>query len=97
MFSCTQVLPNHKSELETHLTGNEEKVKRLDELVTQLAGFKQSYSVCGQTYSRKVDVECLNVLASLGASAHKVGCSASIRHIKSSVIGFIIVNMRIPH
>lgn len=28
--------------------------------------------VCGQTYSRKVDVDCLNVLASLGASVHKV-------------------------
>lgn len=52
--------------------GNEEKVKRLDDLVTQLAGFKQSYSVCGQTYTRKVDVECLNVLASLGASVHKI-------------------------
>lgn len=47
-------------------------MKRLDDLVTQMAGFKQSYSVCGQTYTRKVDVECLNVLASLGASVHKV-------------------------
>lgn len=52
--------------------GNEEKVKRLDERVTQLAGFQKSYPVCGQTYTRKVDVECLNVLASLGASAHKI-------------------------
>lgn len=48
----------------------------MDELVTQLAGFKQCYGVCGQTYTRKVDVECLNVLASLGASTHKVGCNA---------------------
>lgn len=28
--------------------------------------------VTGQTYSRKVDIEVLSVLASLGASVHKV-------------------------
>lgn len=47
-------------------------MKKLDTLVTQMAGFEKSYAVCGQTYTRKVDVECLNVLASLGATAHKV-------------------------
>lgn len=54
------------------LTGDEEKVKKLDSLVTEMAGFERMYTVCGQTYTRKVDVECLNVLASLGATAHKV-------------------------
>lgn len=49
-----------------------EKVKKLDALVTKAAGFKKSYSVTGQTYSRKVDIECVNVLSSLGASVHKV-------------------------
>lgn len=34
--------------------------------------------VCGQTYSRKVDVDCLNVLASLGASVHKVSCISNL-------------------
>lgn len=52
--------------------GDGEKVKKLDALVTQMAGFEKSYKVCGQTYSRKVDVECLNALASLGASVHKI-------------------------
>ncbi|RWS30534.1 adenylosuccinate lyase-like protein [Leptotrombidium deliense] len=52
--------------------GNEEKVKKLDELVTNYAGFEKSYSVCGQTYSRKVDADCLSALASLGASVHKI-------------------------
>lgn len=52
--------------------GDNEKVKKLDELVTQMAGFKEVYIVCGQTYTRKVDVECLNVLASLGSTAHKI-------------------------
>lgn len=51
---------------------NSEKVKKLDEFVTKAAGFKKSYTVTGQTYSRKVDIECVNVLCSLGASVHKV-------------------------
>lgn len=52
--------------------GDGEKVKKLDALVTKAAGFKKSYPVTGQTYSRKVDIECVNVLSSLGASVHKV-------------------------
>ncbi|KAK0085601.1 hypothetical protein PV325_004783 [Microctonus aethiopoides] len=54
--------------------GDGDKVKQLDALVTKMAGFEKYYSVTGQTYSRKVDVECLNVLASLGATVHKI-CS----------------------
>lgn len=52
-------------------SGDHEKVKMLDARVTKLAGFSKAYPVCGQTYSRKVDAECLNVLASFGATAHK--------------------------
>lgn len=52
--------------------GDDDKVEELDRMVTEMAGFKQTYMVCGQTYSRKVDVDCLNVLASLGASVHKI-------------------------
>jgi hypothetical protein len=37
-----------------------------------MAGFKDGYIVTGQTYSRKVDLDILNVLGSLGASVHKV-------------------------
>ena len=54
--------------------GDGEKVKQLDRLVTKMAGFEKHYSVTGQTYSRKVDVECLNVLSSLGSTVHKI-CS----------------------
>lgn len=52
--------------------GDSEKVKQLDALVTKMAGFEKHYAVTGQTYSRKVDVECLIVLSSLGATVHKV-------------------------
>ncbi|XP_001607992.1 adenylosuccinate lyase [Nasonia vitripennis] len=54
--------------------GDGEKVKKLDELVTKMAGFEKRYPVTGQTYSRKVDLECLNALSSLGATVHKI-CS----------------------
>uniref|UniRef100_A0A8C3LRA1 Adenylosuccinate lyase n=1 Tax=Chrysolophus pictus TaxID=9089 RepID=A0A8C3LRA1_CHRPC len=52
--------------------GDHSKVEELDRLVTAKAGFKRSYMVTGQTYSRKVDIEVLSVLASLGASVHKI-------------------------
>ncbi|XP_012225073.1 adenylosuccinate lyase [Linepithema humile] len=52
--------------------GDAEKVKRLDALVTRMAGFEKHYAVTGQTYSRKVDIESLNVLSSLGATIHKI-------------------------
>lgn len=48
------------------------QVERLDQLVTEMAGFQSHYIVTGQTYSRKVDVDCLSALGSLGASVHKV-------------------------
>lgn len=54
--------------------GDSEKVKQLDSLVTKMAGFEKYYPVTGQTYSRKVDVECINALGSLGATVHKI-CS----------------------
>ncbi|KYQ48215.1 Adenylosuccinate lyase [Trachymyrmex zeteki] len=52
--------------------GDAKKVKQLDALVTKMAGFEKHYPVTGQTYSRKVDIECLNVLSSLGATVHKI-------------------------
>ncbi|KAH0616865.1 hypothetical protein JD844_028294 [Phrynosoma platyrhinos] len=52
--------------------GDHDKVEELDRLVTAMAGFKRAYIVTGQTYSRKVDIEVLSVLASLGASIHKI-------------------------
>jgi adenylosuccinate lyase len=51
--------------------GDHDRVEELDRLVTKMAGFNQSYPVTGQTYSRKVDLDVLNALSSLGASAHK--------------------------
>ncbi|KAG8138108.1 putative Adenylosuccinate lyase protein [Naja naja] len=52
--------------------GDHSKVEELDRLVTAMAGFKRAYIITGQTYSRKVDIEVLSVLASLGATIHKI-------------------------
>ncbi|XP_033630235.1 adenylosuccinate lyase-like [Asterias rubens] len=52
--------------------GDGVKVDTLDQLVTEMAGFKQSYIVTGQTYSRKVDIDVLSALAGLGATIHKI-------------------------
>jgi len=51
---------------------DQEKVKQLDRLVSSKAGFSQVYRVTGQTYSRKVDVDVVCKLSSLGATAHKI-------------------------
>ena len=52
--------------------GDHEKVEELDQLVTELNGFSYAYPVTGQTYSRKIDVDVLQPLASFGATAHKI-------------------------
>ncbi|XP_058061635.1 adenylosuccinate lyase [Anopheles bellator] len=54
--------------------GDGDKVRELDRTVTKLAGFERYYAVTGQTYSRKVDLEIVSALASLGATVHKM-CS----------------------
>ena len=51
--------------------GDGEKVEALDKRVTELMGMDSRLIICGQTYSRKVDSDILNALASLGGSIHK--------------------------
>lgn len=47
------------------------KVVELERQVAEKLNFQHLYTITGQTYPRKQDVQILNVLASLGASAHK--------------------------
>ncbi|KAG6816830.1 Phosphoribosylglycinamide formyltransferase [Tephrocybe sp. NHM501043] len=56
----------------TLFDGDHAKVEALDKLVTELSGFSYAYPVTSQTYSRKVDIDVLAPLASLGATAHKI-------------------------
>lgn len=51
--------------------GDHDLVRRLDHLVAHKIGFDDSYAVTGQTYSRKVDSQVLDVLSGIAQSAHK--------------------------
>ena len=51
--------------------GDHAKCRELDRRVAEKMGFGASYPVTGQTYSRKVDMRVVNVLAGIAASAHK--------------------------
>jgi adenylosuccinate lyase len=52
--------------------GDGDKVKELEKKVAELSGFDKTYPVTGQTYSRKVDLDIVAAIASLGASIHKI-------------------------
>ena len=51
--------------------GDHEKVRRLEQRVSEKLGFARAYAVTGQTYPRKVDSDVLRVLAAVGESVHK--------------------------
>jgi adenylosuccinate lyase len=53
--------------------GDHGKVRELDRRVAAKMGFEPIYPVTGQTYSRKVDSQVLDVLSGVGQSAHKFG------------------------
>ena len=51
--------------------GDEEKIEKLEQMIAEEMGFKQCVPVSGQTYSRKLDSQFLNVLAGIAQSAAK--------------------------
>lgn len=51
--------------------GDEEKVRRLEQLIAEEMGFAACVPVSGQTYSRKVDAYFLSVLSGFAQSAYK--------------------------
>lgn len=51
--------------------GDYEKVKTLDRLVAKKMGYDDVFRVTGQTYSRKIDSQVVNILASIAQSATK--------------------------
>jgi adenylosuccinate lyase len=58
--------------------GDHAKVRRLEKLVAQKLGFEESYAVTGQTYTRKIDSQVLDVLSGIAQSAHKLGTDLRI-------------------
>lgn len=61
--------------------GNHEKVKQLEQRVTERLGFRDAFPITGQTYPRKLDSLVLNVLSGIAQSAHKF--SSDIRLLQS--------------
>lgn len=51
--------------------GDHAKVKKLDELVTQKAGFSRALTIAGQTYTRKLDAIINKALSNLAESLSK--------------------------
>jgi len=51
--------------------GDHEKCRALEEIVARKMGFESCYPVSGQTYSRKIDAQVLNVLSGIAQSAMK--------------------------
>lgn len=58
--------------------GDHSKVKELDRLVTEKAGFKTAFPISTQTYSRKVDVSICQALGSLGATCEFIGTNVRL-------------------
>lgn len=63
--------------------GDADKVLKLEELICSKLGFEKTYSVSGQTYSRKADYFILSVLSSIAQSAQKFsGDIRLLSHLK---------------
>jgi len=52
--------------------GDHAKVRQLESNVAKTLGFEESYAVTGQTYTRKVDTQIVDVLSGIAQSAHKL-------------------------
>ncbi len=52
--------------------GDHEKVKKLDQMVTQKMGFDNVIPVTGQTYTRKIDSQATAILSGLAQTLHKI-------------------------
>lgn len=63
--------------------GDQETIDKIDPMIAEKMGFSECYPVSGQTYSRKIDTRVLNVLAGIGASAHKMSNDIRLlQHLK---------------
>ncbi len=63
--------------------GDQDTIDKIDPMIAEKMGFRECYPVSGQTYSRKVDTRVANVLAGIGASAHKMSNDIRLlQHLK---------------
>lgn len=63
--------------------GDHEKVQELERRVTEAVGFKESWPITGQTYTRKQDFTVVAALAGIGQSAAKMATDIRLlQHMK---------------
>ncbi len=63
--------------------GDHETIEKIDPMIAKKMGFKECFAVSGQTYSRKVDMRVVNVLAGIAATAHKMSNDIRLlQHLK---------------
>ncbi|MBT5877032.1 MAG: adenylosuccinate lyase [Candidatus Latescibacteria bacterium] len=60
--------------------GDEDKVRRLDQLVAEKLGFDASFAVTGQTYPRKLDSQFVDVLSGIAQSSYKFSNDLRLLH-----------------
>ncbi len=70
MLGCRGTTGTQASFMEL-FEGDEAKTKQLDENIARKMGFDGIYPVSGQTYTRKIDDNCLHVLSGIAQSAMK--------------------------
>lgn len=54
------------------LLGSATKVERLERHFARALSFERCYPVCGQTYSRKIDIEVIDALGSFASGVHRI-------------------------
>ncbi|MBL8880501.1 MAG: adenylosuccinate lyase [Phycisphaerales bacterium] len=54
------------------LLGSADKVEWLERRFARSLGFERCYSVSGQTYSRKIDIEIIDALGSFASGVHRI-------------------------
>lgn len=69
----------------TLFNGDHAKIEELDRRVSAKMGFDSAYAVTGQTYSRKVDAQVLDVLGGIGQSTHKAGTDIRILQSRKEI------------
>jgi len=63
--------------------GDHDTIEKIDPMIAKKMGFKECCAVSGQTYSRKVDIRVVNVLAGIAATAHKMSNDIRLlQHLK---------------
>lgn len=65
--------------------GDHAKVRRLEQLIAEKMGFAASYPVTGQTYSRKIDSQVVDVLSGIAQSAHKAATDLRLLQSRKEV------------